>query len=208
MAASTRLLAVSVSHDTFESRAEIIARLATAAEFHRHDTSRHTERVGTLAGRLATALGMPDDDVRLLQRASMLHDVGKIGIPDALLLKPEPLTDDEMAVMRTHTVIGAQLLGGSDAPLLRLAELIALSHHERWDGSGYPHGLKGDAIPLCGRVVAVADTFDVVTNDRPYRKARSVQGAIDEIVRHAGTQFDPRVVKALLQVVGTALTAQ
>lgn len=182
-------------------RIEIIERLASAAEYRDHDTTRHTERVGTMAARLASALGMALGDVGLLQRASALHDVGKIGIPDALLLKPGPLTEEEMTVMRTHTLIGAQILGGSDAPLLQLAELIALSHHEWWDGSGYPNGLKGNAIPLCGRIVAVADAFDVVTNDRPYRKAQSVEAGVEEIVSYAGSQFDPRVVEALLRVI-------
>ena len=183
------------------TRLEMLERLVTAAEYRDDDTSRHTERVGTLSGRLAQALGRPAEEVALIKRAAPLHDVGKIGIPDALLLKRARLTNEEMAVMRTHTVIGAQILGGSEAPLLRLAEVIAQSHHERWDGSGYPNGLAGEAIPLAGRIVAVADAFDAVTNDRPYRDARPVREGMEEIVRSAGTQFDVRIVEALQSVV-------
>jgi putative two-component system response regulator len=183
------------------TRLEMLERLVTAAEYRDDDTSRHTERVGTMSGRLAQALGCPTDEVALIERAAPLHDVGKIGIPDALLLKRARLTNEEMAVMRTHTVIGAQILAGSDAPLLRLAEVIARSHHERWDGLGYPNGLAGHAIPLVGRIVAVADAFDALTNDRPYRQARPVREGIEEIVRGAGTQFDTNVVDALQSVV-------
>ena len=179
------------------TRIEMIERLAMAAEYRDDDTSRHTERVGNMSARLAASLGMQANDVRLIRRASPLHDVGKIGIPDALLRKTSMLTEDEMAVMQTHTVIGATILRGSDAPLLRLAEVIALSHHERWDGTGYPHKLRGEHIPLAGRIVAVADAFDALTNDRPYRKAQTVEDGIREIVRNRGTQFDPRVVDAL-----------
>jgi putative two-component system response regulator len=179
------------------ARVEMIERLAVAAEYRDEDTSRHTRRVGTLSARLARALGMPDHDVHLMTRAAALHDVGKIGIPDALLLKPARLTDEETRIMRTHTTIGAHILGESTDPLLQLAEVIASSHHERWDGTGYPHRLSGDAIPLPGRIVAVADAFDALTHDRPYRPARSLSDALQEIEAGRGTQFDPDVVAAL-----------
>jgi putative two-component system response regulator len=182
------------------TRLEILERLATAAEYRDDSTSEHTQRVGSMSARLAEALGISDDDTRLMRHAAALHDVGKIGIPDALLLKPAQLTEDETAVMRTHTVIGAHILGGSVAPVLQLAEVIALSHHERWDGTGYPRALKGEAIPLAGRIVAVADAFDALTNDRPYRKARSRKAGLQEIARHTGTQFDPAVAAALERV--------
>jgi putative two-component system response regulator len=185
------------------TRLEMLERLATAAEYRDDDTSRHTERVGSWSARIATVLGLPTSDVQLIRRASPLHDVGKIGIPDALLRKASGLTADEMAVMQTHTVIGANILGGSEAPLLRLAEVIALSHHERWDGGGYPHGVRGDAIPLAGRIVAVADAFDAMTNDRPYRAALSVDAGIREIADHRGTQFDPNVVDAFERAVAS-----
>lgn len=185
------------------TRIEMLERLAIAAEYRDDDTSRHTERVGTMAARVASAMGMHADEVHLIRRASPLHDVGKIGIPDALLLKPSRLTDDEMVVMRTHTTIGASILGGSEAPLLKLAEVIALSHHERWDGGGYPNRLAGDTIPLAGRIVAVADAFDALTNDRPYRKAKPVRDSLEEVRSECGRQFDPAVVSALERVVPT-----
>jgi putative two-component system response regulator len=183
-----------------QSRIEMIERLAVAAEYRDDDTGRHTARVSEMSTRLAEVLGLPDEQLRLMRRAAGLHDVGKIGIPDALLLKPAKLTPEEVRIMQTHTTIGAHILGGSDDPLLKLAEAIALSHHERWDGQGYPQGLQGDAIPLPGRIVAVADTFDALTNDRPYRKAFDLQNSLAEIVRHRGTQFDARIVDALLQI--------
>ena len=182
------------------TRIEMIERLAMAAEYRDDDTSRHTERVGTMSAELARALGMPDQDAHLMRRAAPLHDIGKIGIPDVLLRKPSRLTAHEMAVMRTHTVIGANILGGSEAPLLQLAEIIARSHHERWDGEGYPDRLAGKAIPLPGRIVAVADAFDALTNDRPYRKALSRDEGMREIERNRATQFDPEVVDALADI--------
>jgi putative two-component system response regulator len=179
------------------TRIEMIERLAIAAEYRDDDTSRHTARVGCMSARLATILGMSEGEVRLMQRAAPLHDVGKIGIPDALLRKSSSLSGDEMALMQTHTTIGANILHGSEAPLLQLAEVIALSHHERWDGCGYPYRLGGEDIPIAGRIVAVADAFDALTNDRPYRKAQTHDHALREIVRNRGTQFDPHIVDAL-----------
>ncbi|MDQ3438876.1 MAG: HD domain-containing protein [Planctomycetota bacterium] len=179
----------------------MLERLAMAAEYRDDDTSRHTERVGNMSAKLATALGLPDHEVQLIRRAAALHDVGKIGIPDGLLLKPAKLTDGEMVVMRTHTTIGATILGGSDAPLLQLAEVIAMSHHERWDGDGYPKKLAGADIPLVGRIVAVADAFDALTNDRPYRCALAVVDGLREIVANRGTQFDAGIVEALERIV-------
>lgn len=189
------------------TRLEMLERLAMAAEYRDDDTSRHTERVGTMSAQLAVALALPSQDVHVIRRASPLHDVGKIGIPDALLRKTSPLSPDEMAVMQTHTIIGANILRGSDAPLLQLAEIIALSHHERWDGSGYPHNLAGEQIPLAGRIVAVADAFDALTNDRPYRKARTVEEGVREIVQHRGSQFDPKIVDALAHIIDARVGA-
>jgi putative two-component system response regulator len=183
------------------TRIEMIERLAIAAEYRDDETSRHTQRVGQMSARLAHALGLAAADAHLIERASPLHDVGKIGIPDALLRKTSGLTTEEMAVMQTHTVIGANILRGSDAPLLQLAEVIALSHHERWDGRGYPQAIAAEDIPLAGRIVAVADAFDALTNDRPYRKAQSIEDGVREIVLHRGTQFDPTVVDALADAV-------
>jgi putative two-component system response regulator len=184
-----------------ETRIEMLERLSMAAEYRDDTTGRHTERVGNVAAELATAIGVSADEARLIRRASALHDVGKIGIPDALLLKPSKLTDSEMAVMRTHTTIGANILGGSHAPLLQLAEVIAASHHERWDGAGYPRKLAGTDIPLVGRIVSVADAFDALTNDRAYRRARPLRDGMLEIIAHSGTQFDANVVDALQRII-------
>jgi putative two-component system response regulator len=179
------------------SHIEMLERLAIAAEYRDDSTGQHTRRVGEIAARLAVLLGLPDAEVRLIRRAAPLHDVGKVGIPDALLLKPAGLTPDERRIMQSHTVIGAHILSGSDAPLLRMAESIALSHHERWDGDGYPSRIAGEAIPPAARIVAVADAFDALTNDRPYRPARSLTESLAEIRRHRGRQFDPRIIDVL-----------
>ena len=183
-----------------EARLDVLYRLARAAEYRDDQTGRHTLRVGRLAGRLAQVLGLAKDAHELLRRAAPLHDIGKIGIPDSILLKPDRLDDAEIAVMQTHTVIGANILAGSRHPLLRLAEEIALSHHERWDGMGYPNALAGADIPVAGRIVAVADVFDSLTHVRPYKHAWSIRDALAEIENEAGTQFDPQVVEALLRV--------
>ena len=183
-----------------EARQEILDRLARAAEFRDDDTGQHTQRVGRLAARLAEVLGLPTEQVDLVRKASPLHDVGKIGIPDSILLKDGRLTPQERTLMQTHTTIGARILSGSRFPLLRLAEEIALNHHEHWDGGGYPSGRSGNDIPLSGRIVAVADVFDSLTHERPYKRAWSVKESLDEIRAQAERQFDPQVVEALLRV--------
>lgn len=179
-----------------EARIEILERLAIAAEYRDDVTGKHTQRVGQTAVLLARALGLPEDQVALIRRAAPLHDVGKIGIPDHILLKPGKLTAEEFEVMKTHTTIGARILSGSRFPLLQMAEEIALTHHECWDGTGYPQGLKGDATPLAGRIVAVADAYDAMTNDRPYRRALSSREAWGILWDGAGTQWDGTVVEA------------
>lgn len=179
---------------------EIIERLARAAEFRDDSTGQHTERVGQMAALLAKKIGLPDTQVSLIRRAAPLHDVGKLGIPDAILLKLGKLTPDEFALVRTHTTIGARILSGSRFPILRLAEEIAFNHHERWDGDGYA-GIAGDAIPLAGRIVAVADVFDALTQQRPYKAAWPVGEAMAEIERQRGRQFDPSLADAFLSVI-------
>ncbi|HEU5315053.1 MAG TPA: HD domain-containing phosphohydrolase, partial [Chloroflexota bacterium] len=148
------------------------------------------------AALLADALGAGGRDVELLRRAAPLHDVGKIGIPDGILHKPARLDAEELERMRRHTVIGAKIVLGGTSPLMRVAEEVAISHHERWDGGGYPRRAAGEDIPLVGRIVAVADVFDALTHRRPYKPAWPVDEAVAEIVRQGGTQFDPRVVAA------------
>lgn len=185
------------------AQVEILRRLALAAEYRDDVTGQHAERVGVLSALIAEALGMTADDVRLLRQAAPLHDVGKIGIPDAILMKPGPLTPAEFEVMKSHTVIGGRILSGSRFPLLQVARQVALSHHEHWAGGGYTPELSGEEIPLVGRIVSVADTFDCLTHVRPYKQATSVEETVAEIRRERGRQFDPRVVDAFLEVQGS-----
>ena len=170
--------------------------LASAIEERDAYTRDHSETVVHLARGVALILGMSAASVERIAHAALLHDVGKLGVPDAILLKPGRLTDDERAEMQTHTTIGATILAGSSFPILQLGEQIAQTHHERWDGTGYPRQIAGEAIPMAGRIVAVADVFDALTHSRPYKQAWPLQDAVDEIARCAGSQFDPVVVKA------------
>ena len=178
-----------------KAKIEILERLAMASEFRDDSTGHHTQRVGDLCGRMAQAMGLPKPQVDLIRAAAPLHDIGKIGIPDQVLLKPGPLTPEEWDVMRRHTKIGARMLSRSVSPTLRLGERIALTHHERWDGTGY-HGMAGDAIPVSGRLVTLADAFDAMTHPRPYKPAKSVDEALEDIKEQKGRQFDPSVVDA------------
>ena len=162
----------------------------------------HTERVGWMAAVMAAELRLPAATVDAIRMCAPLHDLGKIAIPDDVLLKPGPLTPDERAIAEWHTTIGSLILSGSRFPLMRLAADIALTHHERWDGSGYPRGLEGSDIPIGGRIVAVADVYDALTHVRPYKAAWTVPQSVAEIVSRAGTYFDPMVVDALLRVLG------
>ena len=189
------------------SREETLKCLALAAEYRDDDTAQHTERVGARAAMVARQLGLPDEFVALLRQAAPLHDVGKIGIPDEILLKAGKLTREEFEAMKQHTVMGGNLLSGSDSEILQLAERIALTHHERWDRGGYPAKLAGEDIPIAGRIVAVVDSFDAMTNDRPYRRASSVTDALGEIRRCSGSQFDPAVVAALVELHPRQLTS-
>jgi putative two-component system response regulator len=183
-----------------ETQLEIIDRLAVAAEFRDDNTGQHTRRVGQTAALIAQQLGWSDMETNLIRLAATLHDVGKIGIPDQILLKMGRLTPDEFDVIKKHTIIGGRILSGSRFPLLQMAEQIALSHHERWDGEGYTPGVGGDAIPLSGRIVAVADVFDALTQRRPYKPAWPLEEAIAEVDRQRAHQFDPRTAEAFLRV--------
>jgi putative two-component system response regulator len=187
--------------ELYEATEDCLWRLARASEYRDDDTGEHTLRVGVVSSRIADQLGLDEDEVDMVRRAAPLHDIGKIGIPDSILLKPGKLTHEEYAVMRSHVKIGASLLAGSSSRLMLMAEKIALTHHERWDGTGYALGLKGEEIPLPGRIVAVADVFDALIHDRPYKQAWPTDKAVAEIASQAGKHFDPCVVDAFLRVV-------
>ena len=179
-----------------QAQFEMLARLAGAAELRDDHTGRHTHRVGELSVDIAARLGLPASVLELVPLAAVLHDVGKIAIPDAVLAKRGKLTADEFELMKTHTTTGAEMLSGSGFDLVATAAEIALTHHEKWDGSGYPAGLSGDAIPITGRIVAVADVFDALTHVRPYKPAWSVADADAELRSQTGGHFDPQVVDA------------
>jgi PAS domain S-box-containing protein len=181
-----------------DARAQTLRQLAIAAEYRDDETYQHTERVGHVAARIAHGLELPAGQVTLVRQAAPLHDVGKLAIPDRILLKPGKLTKGEYEVMKTHAELGSRLLSSGSSPVLQTAAVIAATHHERWDGAGYPHGLAGEAIPLVGRIVAVADVFDALIHDRPYKRAWPFDVAIEEIARASGRQFDPRVVAAFM----------
>ena len=177
---------------------ELIQRLGRAAEFKDNETGLHVIRMSHVSGRLAQELGLDADYAEQLVHAAPMHDIGKIGVPDHILLKPGKLDEAEMAVMRQHPQMGAMILDNSSSALIKLAHSVALYHHEKWDGSGYPFGLQGEAIPMEARIVAVADVFDALLNKRPYKEAWPVDKTIDEIKAQRGKHFDPAVVDALL----------
>ena len=181
-----------------ERDAEIILRLALAVEYRDNDTGEHTLRVARYSRIIAEQLGLPARLCRDIHLAAPLHDVGKVAIPDNVLLKPGRLTDEEMAVIRTHATIGERILADSSCELIRLGAEIAVGHHERWDGAGYPRGLRADEIPVAARVVAVADVFDALTTRRPYKEPMALDAARNYLIENAGRQFDPACVEAFL----------
>jgi putative two-component system response regulator len=192
-----------IAERTYEldrARTETLQLLALAGEYRDDDTAEHTERVAAMAAQLAQRLGLDAQTVEDLREAALLHDVGKIAIPDHILLNPGTLSEEEQEIMRTHAVLGSRLLRGSASPVLQMASVIAASHHEWWDGSGYPAGLAGERIPLVARIVAVADVFDALTHDRPYKPAWPLERAVARIERGAGSQFDPQVVSAFMRM--------
>ena len=179
---------------------DTILRLSRAAEYKDEDTGAHIKRMSRYAARVARELGLPPAEVESILYASPMHDIGKIGIPDKILLKPGKLTAEEWVVMRRHTEIGAQILEGSTADYIRLGSGIALTHHEKWDGSGYPRGHKGEAIPLVGRITAIADVFDALTSRRPYRQRDYTADEARKIIEEGnGTHFDPAVVQSFVK---------
>lgn len=186
-------------HEVEERERETLSRLATAIEFRDAGTSAWLERMAHVAGLIADQLGLGEEEARLIEMAAPLHDIGKIAIPDSVLLKPGPLDEAEIAVMREHPRIGHQLLSGSQNRFIQMGAVIALRHHERYDGSGYPDGLIGDEIPLEARIVAVADVFDALISPRPYKHAWDMDAALAYLYAQRGRLFDPRCVEALLR---------
>jgi putative two-component system response regulator len=182
------------------ARLDILDRLAAAAEYRDHTTGQHTQRVGALSSLLAARIGCDAETVELVRRAAPLHDVGKIGVPDDILLKPGKLSTEEFVVMQEHVDVGARLLSNGESKLIAMAETIAWTHHERWNGSGYPRRLAGSEIPLVGQIVAVADVFDTLINERPYKPAWPLEDAVDEMRRQRGGWFAPHLIDAFLQV--------
>jgi HD-GYP domain-containing protein (c-di-GMP phosphodiesterase class II) len=184
-----------------QTQLEIVTRLGRAVESRDADTGRHLDRMAALSQRLALAAGLSESDAELLGHAAVLHDVGKVGIPDRILLKPGRFDAEERAVMETHATIGAGILAGSASPLINLAAVIARSHHERWDGSGYPDGLRGEDIPLAARICAICDVFDALLSARPYKPAWTLEAALAELTDQRGRQFDPALIDAFLALV-------
>lgn len=181
-----------------DTRVQIIRRLGRAAEYRDNETGMHVVRMSQSSGLLARAAGVPDQQARLLVEAAPMHDVGKIGIPDRILLKPGKLDPDEWEIMKSHARIGAEIIGEHESDLLRLARTVAMNHHERWDGAGYPQGLAGEAIPIEGRIVTLADVYDALTSERPYKRAWSATEAADYIRDQRGKAFDPKLTDLFL----------
>ncbi|MBF0310792.1 MAG: response regulator, partial [Magnetococcales bacterium] len=184
--------------ELFRTRLEIIRRLGWASEHRDNETGQHILRMSHYSVCLGRAVGLSGESQELLLNAAPMHDVGKIGIPDTILLKPGKLLPEEFAIMKTHAILGGQLLSNEPSLLLRTAHQIALAHHEKWDGTGYPNGLVAEEIPLMGRICSVADVFDALTSRRPYKQPWTVDAAVKEIQRGSGTAFEPRLVEKFL----------
>jgi putative two-component system response regulator len=193
------------THDLDQARLETLERLALAGEYRDDNTHEHAQRVGRTTALLAAKLDSAPDDIELMRRAAPLHDIGKIGIPDSILLKPAKLSQHEFEVMKTHAPIGSQILRGSGSRILQMSAEVAFTHHERWDGKGYPNGLAGKDIPLVGRLTAIADVFDALTHERPYKEAWPLDAALAELKLGAGRHFDPNIVEAFEELNHEAL---
>jgi putative two-component system response regulator len=182
------------TEELHRTRLQVVQRLGMAAEYRDEETGNHILRMSHTCALLARAVGWSEADCDLILNASPMHDIGKIGIPDAIMLKPGTLEPHEWEIMKTHATIGGKLLEGDDSTLMHMAREIALTHHEKWDGSGYPNGLAGEAIPPAGRIAALADVFDALTSARPYKKAWTVEAAVGYIKENSGRHFDPALV--------------
>jgi len=199
---NTQLLELKVQQRTFElnqSIQSLLHGLAVAGELKDNETGKHVVRVGQYSKIIAEGIGLPQNLVEMIELTAPLHDVGKIGIPDKILLKPGRLDDEERDIMNQHTTHALSLIGSHDSPLIQMAKSIALSHHEKWDGSGYPKQLIGESIPIEGRITAIADVFDALTTIRPYKKAWPLDEAINYIKDQSGIHFDPSLVKAFIE---------
>src|SRR3954463_4150203 len=185
--------------DLRESQLEVVRRLSHAAESRDDHTGVHTSRMSRMCAALGRESGLPEADVELLLHAASMHDIGKIAIPDRVLLKRGPLEPDEWELMKSHTIVGAEMLAGSSSPVVQMGEIIARAHHEKWDGSGYPLGLVEEEIPRVARICAVCDVFDALVSDRPYQAAWPIEEALSELQRLAGRHLDPRMVALFVE---------
>ena len=193
---------LAISEQTVELlHEETVLRLATVAEWRDPCTGTHLQSMSGMSAQLARAVGLTQPQVDTIRVASLLHDMGKVAVPDAVLLKAGPLTVEERAIMQEHSTIGSQMLAGSTSEVMQLGARIALTHHERWDGTGYPAGLKGDAIPFEARIVSIADVYDALTSERPYKPAWSKDRAVATMIGARGTQFDPELLDVFVQEV-------
>ncbi|QCU89338.1 HD-GYP domain-containing protein [Thiomicrorhabdus sediminis] len=193
--------ATETNHLTLQqAKNDIIKVLGSAGEYRDEDTGNHILRMSHSCYLLAKEIGIDEERAREIESASTLHDVGKIGIPDKILLKPGPLDDAEREIMNDHTAIGYKILDAVDSPVIDLAKIITMTHHEKWDGSGYPHGLQGEQIPIEGRIAAICDVFDALTSERPYKKPWSHQDAAQYLLDHKGTHFDPKLVESFINI--------
>ena len=183
------------------SREEAVFRLSLAAEYRDAEVARHIQRMSRYCAILATRVGLADEEVDAIRVASVLHDVGKIAIPDEILLKPDRLTDEERSVMQEHAKIGFDILSGSSSDFMQTAASIALTHHERMDGTGYPRGLLGEDIPQEGRIAAIADVFDALVSDRPYKRAFTVEKAVEIMQADSGSHFDPTLLGLFVEAI-------
>ena len=191
--------------ELLDTQLEIIRRLGRAAEYRDDETGMHVIRMSKYAYEIALEIGLDEQDAELILNVAPMHDVGKIGIPDAILLKPGKLTPEEWEIMKKHTVYGARIIGEHSSKILKAARTVALTHHEKWDGTGYPNGLAGEDIPLIGRICAVADVFDALTSKRPYKEAWDIERAVNLILEEKGKHFDPKLVDAFEKVLPSIL---
>lgn len=192
--------------EVVQSRLEVVRRLARAAEYRDNETGQHVLRMSHSCALLAKQIGLPPEHCELILHASPMHDIGKIGISDTILLKPGRLTPEERSIMETHVIIGADILAGAETELLEIARKISLTHHEKWDGSGYPNQLAGKSIPIEGRISAIADVFDALTSERPYKKAWPVDDAVANLRENSGSHFDPELLEAFFVILPEVLS--